>query len=72
MRGKLPRFTMLTKMNKIAIIYHGADLDGVLSGVIANWKLSFDPNNDITLIPADYGDNFKLKALDKYDKSNLL
>lgn len=72
MRGKLLRFTMLTKMNKIAIIYHVADLDGVLSGVIANWKLSFDPNNDITLIPADYGDNFKLKLLDKYDKIYMI
>jgi oligoribonuclease NrnB/cAMP/cGMP phosphodiesterase (DHH superfamily) len=59
-------------MNKVAIIYHKADLDGALSGVIANEKLSLDPNNNITLIPADYGDNFKVMGLEKFDKIYMI
>jgi oligoribonuclease NrnB/cAMP/cGMP phosphodiesterase (DHH superfamily) len=59
-------------MKNIAIICHSADLDGMLSGVIANFYLAFDPNNNITVIPADYGDDFKAMKLEKYDRIYML
>lgn len=40
--------------NRIAVIYHGKDLDGVMSAsVVAFYYL--DTNTDITMIPYDYG-----------------
>lgn len=53
-------------------MYHRADLDGVLSGCIAVDALSKNPLNDITLIGSDYGDNFKVSLLDRYDKIYMI
>ncbi len=56
---------------KTLIMYHGADLDGVLSGVIANYyiKERANPNDLIYLFPTDYGD-IEIKEVDykNYDK----
>lgn len=44
-------------MKTVAVYYHKADLDGLMSGVVANYYLS--PRCDaVDLIPADYGDDF--------------
>lgn len=59
-------------MKKIAILYHRADLDGVLSGVIADHFLAKDPNNNITAIGCDYGDNLKKLTLEQYEKIYVL
>jgi oligoribonuclease NrnB/cAMP/cGMP phosphodiesterase (DHH superfamily) len=46
-----------TQNKKAAVFYHRADLDGLMSGVIAKYYLS--PRYDeITLIGGDYGDDF--------------
>lgn len=52
--------------NIVAVMYHGADLDGILSGVIAHRYLH--PNNDeVHLFPMDYGD--KIPALFEANKN---
>lgn len=56
---------------KTLIMYHGADLDGVLSGVIANYYITqrANPEDVIDLFPTDYGDK-AIKEIDykSYDK----
>lgn len=53
-------------MKNAAVFYHKADLDGVMSGVIAKYYLS--PRREVVdLIPIDYGDDF-IKALPKDEK----
>lgn len=50
-------------MKKTLILHHSADLDGILSGVIANYYLSHrkDDDNDIIVHHgADYGDNLDI------------
>lgn len=52
-------------------MYHKADLDGILSGVIANYyiKERSNPGDVVDLFPTDYGDK-EIKEADykKYDK----
>lgn len=45
----------------VAVYYHKADLDGLMSGVIAEYYLA-PRTNKVDLIPIDYGDDF-VKAL---------
>ena len=48
--------------NKTLVIYHSADLDGCLSGVIAKYYLKARANTDDIIIThgADYGDNLNI------------
>lgn len=59
-------------MNNIIVLYHRADLDGVLSGVIAKHYLSLNPLNNVCMFGADYGDNLKELNLNQYDKIYVL
>jgi oligoribonuclease NrnB/cAMP/cGMP phosphodiesterase (DHH superfamily) len=59
-------------MTKIAILYHKADLDGVLSGVIAYEALIKNPQTNITAFGCDYGDDLKALKLDLFDKIYII
>jgi len=52
---------------KIAVLYHRADLDGALSGVIANFYLSLRFDN-IKLFGCDYHDNLDWEDYKEYDQ----
>ena len=53
-------------------MYHRADLDGALSGCIAFDALVKNPQNNITLIGSDYGDDFRKSNLEQYDKIYMI
>jgi oligoribonuclease NrnB/cAMP/cGMP phosphodiesterase (DHH superfamily) len=59
-------------MKKTLVLHHSADLDGILSGVIANYYLQHtkSPDDKIIIHGADYGDNLD-KQYDGYSLSEF-